>query len=546
MAATSHPTGAFGHPRGLMTLFFTEMWERFSYYGMRAFLVLYITTSTAKGGLGESDATGGIIYAMYGSLAYLLGVPGGWLADRFLGQRKAVLIGGIIIMLGHITLALPTGAAFYPGLGLIVLGTGLLKPNVSTIVGQLYAKDDVRRDAGYTIFYMGINLGAAVAPFICGFMAKTDTFRGWLVDRGIDPNASWHFGFGAAAVGMAFGVLQFWRGQKHLGEAGLRPHRPEPVPGASTGIPPAALAIAGGAAAIVAAFWIWRLSDGVDKAGIADGFGVTLLTTAIALFLVMHKVVARDVGERRRVRAMAVLFFGCMAFFGVFEQAGSSINLFTDRFVERELFFVEFDATYYQSVNAAWILLLGPVFAWLWIRLAKARKEPDAVKKFALGVLLSGVAFLPLIPQVAEIALGHRISGAWLVFGYYLIITCAELCLSPVGLSVMNRLAPDRLAGFVMGIWFLAISLGYYIAGRASTEVGKIANHLEWGPAVTVIEGDGQMTTTHTAGIFYLLIIGTTVISAALWALSGPVKRMLAASEADELPAAKAEDKNAL
>ena len=523
-----------------MTLFFTEMWERFSYYGMRAFLVLYIVAPKDRGGLGETAATAGIIYAMYGSLVYLMSLPGGWVADRYLGQRKAVLIGGVVIMLGHITLALPGEASFLPGLGIIILGTGLLKPNVSTIVGQLYAKNDIRRDAGYTIFYMGINLGAAVAPFICGYLANTDAFRHHLADWGLDPNSAWHFGFGAAAIGMACGVLQFWIGSRKMGDAGLHPTRPEP--GATFSIPPFALKVILAVVTLIVAFAAWRIGGaGASKKTIADSFGVGLALTAIGVFWIMHREIARNDDERRRVRAMAVLFFGCLSFFGIFEQAGSTINLFTDHYVKPTLFFVDFDTTWYQSINAGWIMILAPIFAMLWIALARARKEPDPVTKFALGVLLAGLAFVVLLPTVNTIAGDAKISGYWFV-GFYFVSTLGELCLSPVGLSVMNKLAPDRLAGFVMGIWFLAISIGLYIAGRAGEEVGNLANRLELGAPVTLVEQakDGAITisTTYPAGMFYLLIMFTVIVSASLFAMAGPVRRMLAASQPAELPAA--------
>ena len=529
----------FGHPRGLMTLFFTEMWERFSYYGMRAFLVLYIIAKKEHGGLGESAATAGIIYAMYGSLVYLMSLPGGWLADRFLGQQRAVLIGGVIIMLGHITLAIPGEASFLPGLGIIILGTGLLKPNVSTIVGQLYRKDDIRRDSGYTIFYMGINLGAAVAPFICGYLANSDGFRKHLVSWGLDPNSSWHFGFGAAAVGMAFGVVQFALGRKYFGEAGLHPAKRD---GQGFELPAFARNVALGTLALIAAFCVWRLdAAGVSKATVADCFGVGLLLVSVAVFWIMHRTIARNDDERRRVRAMAVLFFGCLSFFGIFEQAGSTINLFTDHYVRQTLLGVEFDTTYYQSVNAFWIMVLAPIFAAMWIWLAKRGKEPDPVTKFGLGVLIAGLAFVVLLPAVPSISHDLKISGAW-IFGFYFVSTIGELCLSPVGLSVMNKLAPDRLAGFVMGIWFLAISIGLYIAGRAGEEVGKLADKLEWGAPVTLVEqakdtGAITITTTYPGGMFTLLILFTVVVSGMLFAMAGPVKRMLAASE--PLPEAK-------
>ncbi len=521
MAATAPATGPtfFGHPRGLMTLFFTEMWERFSYYGMRAFLVVYIATPVAAGGLGETKATAGIIYALYGSLVYLMSLPGGWLADRFIGQQKAVLYGGFVIMLGHITLAIPTHATFMPGLGLIILGTGLLKPNVSTIVGQLYDKNDIRRDAGFSIYYMGINLGAFIAPIVCGFLAQSTTFRGWLASAGISPTDAWHFGFGAAAVGMAAGIVQFQYGRKDLGDAGREPAPRKPVADRRP-LPALAYAVVATAAAIIVAFAIWRLADGVDKPAIADAFGVGLLTVGIAVFVLMHQVVAVNADERRRVLAMSVLFLGCLAFFGIFEQAGSTLSFFAEEHTRRSVLGIDFPSSYWQFVNAACVILLAPVFTWLWVKLARSGKEPFSVNKFAIGMVIAGLAFLPLLPTIAMIDHGDKTSPIYLLL-YYLIATAAEMCISPVGLSVMNKLAPERLAGFVMGIWFLAISIGLYLAGRAEVEVGKLAKHLEWG----------------TGGIFYLIMIFAAIVAALLFAAAGPVKRMLAATDGGLPPA---------
>jgi len=526
----------FGHPKGLQTLFFTEMWERFSYYGMRAFLTIYIATEVAKGGLGESPATAGIYYALYGSTIYLVSLPGGWIADRFIGQRMAVLIGGIIIMFGHITLALPTHDAFLPGLGLIVLGTGFLKPNVSTIVGQLYDKSDPRRDAGYTIYYMGINVGALVAPIACGFLAQSSTFRTFLANQGIDPNASWHFGFGAAAIGMALGVVQFVHGWKYLGDAGAKP---APRTGsASAPMPAAAWIIAAiGTALIVGASW-WIFHDGgLNKGTIADAFGVGLAVLSVVVFIIMHQYVAIGDDERRRVRAMMVLFLGCLSFFGLFEQAGSTLSFFAEQRVHRTLVGIDFPSSYYQFINAAFVILLGPVFAALWIALQRKGKEPTPVTKFSVGMVLISLSFVVLLPALlGPIAAGHKTTGLWL-FAVYFFATTGELCISPVGLSTMNKLAPERLAGFVMGIWFLATSVGYYLAGRAEEKLGKLADKLEIGPAITTVAADGTVSQHHFAGIFYLLIVFSLVVAAILYALAGPVKRMLAQGN---LPVAKA------
>ena len=521
----------FGHPKGLQTLFFTEMWERFSYYGMRAFLVVYISTAASKGGLGESAVTAGIFYGLYGSSIYLMSLPGGWIADRFIGQRMAVLVGGVIIMFGHIALAIPSYETFLLGLGLLVVGTGLLKPNVSTIVGQLYDKNDPRRDAGYTIYYMGINIGAFAAPIVCGFLAQSEIFRHFLAGGtvtayvplaglellsfsgpGIDPNNAWHFGFGAAAVGMLAGVIQFVFGWKYLGDAGAPPDRAKLAQG--TPLPTPAWIIAGVGAAVVAlATYLIFDGSGVNKSTIADAFGVGLGVISVCLFAIMYWYVARDADERRRVLAMMVLFLGCLSFFGLFEQAGSTLSLFAEEKVHRELL-IDFPSSYYQFLNAAYVIMFAPVFAAIWVFLARKGREPTSVTKFSIGMVITALSFAVLLPPLlGPIARGEQISGLWL-FAYYLVITWAELCISPVGLSTMNKLAPDRLAGFVMGIWFLATSVGYYIAGRAEEKVGSLAHKLDLHPQ---------------AGLFYLLILFALIIAVVLYLFAGPVKRMLAA-----------------
>jgi len=507
--ANAHDRAFFGHPKGLMTLFFTEMWERFSFYGMRAFLVIYIATPIANGGLGESKATAGIIYAMYGSLVYLMSLPGGWLADRVLGQQRAVIYGGVVIMAGHIVLALPTHASFLPGLGLIILGTGLLKPNVSTIVGMLYDKNDPRRDGGYSIYYMGINVGAFIAPLACGYLAQSAGFRGHLANWGIDPNYAWHFGFGAAAIGMGAGVIQFIVGKKDLHGAGAEP---TPRPAVRTAQPMSTLlvVVVAVAAAIITLFAIWRLSSGFTKEAIADSFGVGLATIGLAVFVIMHQVIAADASERARVLAMAVLFVGCVAFFGLFEQAGSTLSFFAEDHTRRSVFGIDFPSSYWQFVNAAWVIILAPIFTLLWVFLARRGKEPFSVNKFAIGMVIAGLAFVMLLPAIPAIDRGEKTSPLFLIV-YYLFATTAEMCVSPVGLSVMNKLAPDRLASFVMGIWFLAISIGIYLAGRAEVEAGKLAHYLGWG----------------TAGLFYLIMIFAGIVAVALFAVAGPVRRML-------------------
>ena len=365
------------------------------------------------------------------------------------------------------------------------------------------------------------SVGVLIAPLLCGYLAQDPSFRGHLASWGIDPNLCWHFGFGMAAIGMAAGIIQFIIGTKHLGAAGRDPAPPKPLADRRP-IPPIALIVLAVSALIVAGFAGWRLSDGVDKAAVADAFGVGLAVTGIAVFVIMHQAVAVNADERKRVLAMAVLFFGCLSFFGIFEQAGSTLNLFAEKHTQRQVLGIDFPASYWQSINAVCVILLAPVFTFLWVFLAKRGKEPFSVNKFAIGMVIAGLAFLALLPTIAMIDRGEKTSPLYLI-SYYLMATAAEMCISPVGLSVMNKLAPERLQGFVMGVWFLAISIGLYIAGRASTEVGKLAKHLEWG----------------TGGVFYLTMIFAGIVAALLFAAAGPVKRMLGEAPA-ELPTAKA------
>ena len=518
----------FGHPIGLSTLFFTEMWERFSYYGMRAFLVLYMVAKVDEGGREMSDASAGVVMALYTSSVYLLSLPGGWIADRFLGQRRAVTYGGLGIMLGNALLALPIDGLFYPGLGVIAIGTGLLKPNISTIVGQLYTADDPRRDAGYTIYYMGINIGALAAPLACGFLAQSEMFRGFLADQGIDPKLCWHFAFGAATIGMGAGLIQYIIGWRRLGEAGLKPTVPsDPVKAARDrtvlGV------IVGSLGAIVALFVILDVAGiAVSKDMIGNVFGVGLLIGTVALFVGLLRG-ARDHEERGRIIAILPLFLGAIAFFAAFEQASTTLSLYTERFVNREWIGVSVPASYWQSANSVFVILLAPVAAIVWVRLARAGREPMDVKKFAIGMIFTAVSFLVLVPSIGAITEltsafrlvetvpylegvvdagiePMRVSANYLVF-YYLGATIAELCISPVGLSSMSKLAPQRMAGMVMGTWFLATAIGNYLAGRAAGFSEK--------------RGYGFL--------FYTLIIGALVISAALFLVAPKIKRMLGA-----------------
>jgi proton-dependent oligopeptide transporter, POT family len=454
----SHGAGApppddrsfFGHPGGLSTLFFTEFWERFSFYGMRALLILFMTAAVADGGLGWDANRAGAIYGLYVAFVYLTALPGGWLADRVFGQRHAVLVGGIIIAAGHFSLAVPGTATFFLGLVLVVVGTGLLKPNISTMVADLYPEGGARRDAGFSIFYMGINLGAFAAPLLIGTVRQS---------------YGWHLAFGLAGVGMVAGLVQYVVGMRKLGDAGA--YRPQP--GEASGARGRRLAGAVGALAGLAAL-VWAL----DATGIypltvesaANAGGAVIVFIALAYFAFMYVGGGLDAEERKRFGAIVVLFLASMVFWAGFEQAGSSLNLFADRMTDREALGRTIPTEWLQSVNSIFIILLAPVFAALWVALSRRRLEPSSPLKFAFGLALMGAGFLVMMVASARAAQGVMVSPLWLVLTY-LLHTIGELSLSPVGLSTVTKLAPQRMVGQMMGVWFLAISLGGFVAGRA-------------------------------------------------------------------------------
>jgi POT family proton-dependent oligopeptide transporter len=457
----------FGHPRGLSTLFFTEMWERFSYYGMRALLILFMTAPVAAGGLGFDTATAGPIYALYVSSVYLLSVPGGWIADRVLGLRRAVFLGGVIIMLGHICLAVPSITTFYLGLALIATGTGLLKSNISVLVGKLYAVDDERRDAGYSIYYMGINTGAFIAPIITGWLAQGETFKGILASAGIAPHNSWHWGFAAAAVGMFLGLVQYVLGGRHLSPDGLYPVRPSD-PAAAARVSRQVGLVGWGTLVMVllVAALVFSGLVSLDPETISRNFKWVLIAVTVGFFAWLFLSRGWTSAERKQLVIIAVLFAAATIFWMAYEQAGSTLNLFAERNTDNSVFGYRFPASWYQSLPPLFIILLAPVFAALWVRLGK--RNPSSPAKFALGLFLLGLGFALLIGASTVAAGGTPVSPLWLFFSY-LLQTLGELCLSPVGLSAMSVLAPARIAGLVMGVWFLALSVGNYLAGMASS-----------------------------------------------------------------------------
>ncbi len=440
----------FGHPRALSTLFFTEMWERFSYYGMRALLLLYMTAPLSAGGLGFDAAQGGAIYGLYTSMVYLATLPGGWIADRLIGPRRAVLYGGMIIAAGHFCMAASALAMFYFGLFLIVIGTGLLKGNVSVIVGKLYGQGDSRRDAGFSIFYMGINLGAFIAPLVCGYLGQ---------------QINWHLGFAAAGVGMTLGVIQYMLGSKNLGDAGLLPAPGTPAERAkwrrqaqlAVGVLVALVVVVGGGG--------YTGLVPISATQVADAAGVMLLVVIVGFFGWMYSSSEWTPEERKRLYVIGVLFLAAALFWSVFEQAGSTLNLFAERNTFNNVLGFNFPSSWFQSMNSFFLIIFAPIMAWVWIRMAAAGNEPSAPTKFAWGLVFVGLGFVILIPP-ARLE-GQLASPLWLTSTYFL-HTIGELVLSPVGLSAMTTLAPARIGGLMMGIWFLATSVGNFIGGRVS------------------------------------------------------------------------------
>ena len=450
-ALAAYDAKFFGHPRGLSTLFFTEMWERFSYYGMRALLLLFMTTAPAAGGLGFDTATGGAIYGLYTSMVYLMTLPGGWIADRLIGAQRAVLYGGVLIAAGHFSMAIPSLTTFYLGLALIVIGTGLLKGNVSIIVGRLYSLDDSRRDAGYSIFYMGINLGAFLAPIICGYLGQ---------------RVDWHTGFAAAGVGMTLGLIQYMFGRKYLGEAGLHPASATSAAEAQRQKRQATLWTSLVIAAVIV-FGVGAYTGvfAVTATQVADAAGYLLLGLIVGFLGWMFFSPGWTRLERKRIYAIAVFFLAAAFFWSEFEQAGTTLNLFADRDTNNVILGFDFPSTWYQSMNSIFIIILAPVFAWLWIVLGRRGQEPSSATKFGFGLVCVGAGFGVLIWAAAMAEQGIKVSPMWLILTYFL-HTCGELTLSPVGMSAMSKLAPVRIGGLIMGFWFLALSAGNYIGGR--------------------------------------------------------------------------------
>jgi POT family proton-dependent oligopeptide transporter len=423
--------GKVRQPRGLSTLFFTEMWERFSYYGMRAFLILYMTAPVVAGGLGFPVARAASIYGTYTASAWAAAIAGGVIADRLLGQYRSVLIGGIIIAAGHFTLAFRALPFFYTGLALIVIGTGLLKPNVSAMVGSLYEDNDPRRDAGFSIFYMGINLGGFLGPIVAGYLAQ---------------KVDWHVGFACAGIGMALGLMQYVLGKE-------------------------------------------RLRPALNKLSVRGKQAATAAPSS---------------QEWSRMATIAILFVFAALFWGAYEQSGSTLNLFADRYTRLDLFGFAFPSSWFQAVPAIFVILLAPIMAALWVRLGP--REPSSPAKFAIGLLFAGLSFLMLVPAARLAQSGeHVLVSPWWLIGAYFVIEIGELALSPVGLSVVTKLAPARIVGLMMGVWLLSIAVGDKVAGWTA----------------------GFFTTLPLPSLFGYVAVVTIVASAVLAVLVRPIRKLM-------------------
>jgi POT family proton-dependent oligopeptide transporter len=445
--AASEGKQILGQPRGLATLFLTEMWERFSFYGARAILILFMTASVAAGGLGIPDKMASSIYGLYLSGSYFSGVLGGWIADRLIGAQRAVIAGGAFIMVGNAMLASGSAQVFFLGLLVTMLGTGLLKPNVSAIVGHLYPEGGSRRDAGFSFFYMGINMGSALGSPLVPLCAH---YFGW------------HAGFALPAIGMLFGLIQFVVTRRYLGTCGARI---EADAQRGSWIPIILLGIAIAAVAILAVGGTLTIN------ATAVSTVATWLMSALALgyFAYLLFFAGLEPLERSRVYVMVALFLGSATFWAGYEQMGASFNLFADRYTDRNIFGTVIPAGVLQGVNPIFIVVFAPLLAALWLALGRRHRDLSAPVKFALGLLLMGAGFLVMYFASLRV-IGHvMVLPTWLIFTY-LLHTLGELCLSPVGLSSMTKLAPPRFVSQVMGLWFLSLALGDNLAGQLSGE----------------------------------------------------------------------------
>jgi len=446
----------FGHPQGLTTLFFTEMWERFSYYGMRALLLLFMVASVEEGGMGLDDKTGGAIYGLYTMFVYLLALPGGCLADRLFGLRKSIFYGGCIIAAGHFCMAFPFTETFFIGLLFIVTGTGLLKPNISGLIGELYpANEPARRDAGFSIFYMGINIGAFISPFITGYLGE---------------NVNWHYGFAAAGVGMILGLIHYKLTEKNLGEAGLEPSRlPDKAQQKKR---ERSIWIGIWSTGILLCIFVGLLltrTISINPVLFAQGSGVVLVVCAVIYFVYVFVAEKLDPSEKKKILAICIIFLITTTFYAGFEGQGSSLNLFAERYSDLFIGNFEMPASWMQSVPPIFVVIFVPVFAWLWIWLAKRNMNPSTPVKLSLGLFFLGLGYLVMMVASMIVMKGEKPLPTWLTVTY-MFLTFGEICLYPIGLSVVTKLSPQRLVGQMMGVFFMSLALGNLIAGLFAGE----------------------------------------------------------------------------
>jgi POT family proton-dependent oligopeptide transporter len=482
--ATAAQKEWFGHPRGLSTLFFTEFWERFSFYGMRAILLLFML----KGSFEMEPGTAGAVLGLYLAGGYMLSLPGGWVADRLIGQRSAVFIGGCVIAAGHFSIALPlvpgleswSKESFYAGLILLAIGTGLLKPNVSASVGDLYPEKGAKRDAGFLIFYMGINAGAWLGPILCGYLGE---------------KIDWHLGFSAAGFGMIAGLIQYKMGGKYLGQAGILSQEPEKVAARRADWKKfwIAMCVIVGVLAILFIFREALALSLVKVAGYTTTVIVVLSICYFASVLVFGGLTTR---EKKRVLVIFLLFLGAALFWSGFEQASSSLTIFAEDYTDRTFFGWEMPTSWTQSFNAFFIVALAPVFASLWLWMGT--REPSIPVKFGIGLAVMGTGFLVLawgatyVPENPTPESFGGLSISWLVIAYFL-HTCGELCLSPVGLSSITKLAPPHLVGQMMGTWFMGASLGNIVAAQVGARIESYPLPLIFGIVAAIVIAAGSL-----------------------------------------------------
>jgi len=458
LAAPPASRTLFGQPRGLATLFFTEMWERFTYYGMRGVLILYMVAATSAGGLGLDDRTASAIYGMYIGGTYLFGLLGGWIADRLLGAQRAIASGAVLIIVGNLMLTLGNTPLFFLGLLVITIGVGLLKPNASVLVASLYPEGGSRRDAGFSVFYMGINLGAFIGPLLVG----------WFAER-----VGWHWGFALPALGTTVGLAQFLLTRRYLGQAGLAP-----AAAAARGWRPIALL-----GAALAGIFVLALTGvlRIDAVWLGAAVSWAMVLLGVGYFAYLLLLAGLNAIERNRVVVMIALVAASALFWAGYEQTGASMNLFAERYTDRHILGWNMPTAWLQSVNPLFIIAFAPVFAAVWIALGKRGRDLNAAGKFGAGLILLGLGFLVMYFAAQHVVAGELVGPSWLILAY-LLHTFGELSLSPVGLSYMSKLAPPRFVGQVMGMWFLSMALGSNLAGQLSGQYDQ--SHLESLPAL--------------------------------------------------------------